>query len=114
MRWLDMSVADREGLADLLSIVCVLLWLLLSNSTLKLPIVFKVLLLLLLALLIIVVSLFTHKFMVLMAFAMAVCWISMLKISAESGPMKQVFLHIQIRVKVRTFTGFATELRKRG
>ena len=103
MRCLDMSVANRKGLADLLSVVCVLLWLLLSNCSFKLPIVFKVLLLLPLLLIRIMVSLLDVVFMVFMVFTVAMCRVTMF-IASESSPMKQVLLHIDIGVKVRSIT----------
>lgn len=81
-----MSVADREGLTDLLSVISVLFRLLLSNSTLELPVVLKVLLLLLLVLILIMVCLFAHISVVLAVFAMAMCWVSNF-IFTESGPM---------------------------
>ena len=92
-----MSVANRERLADLLSVVCISFWLLLSNCTLKLPIVLKVLILLLCLLFLIMMSLFTHISMVLAVFAVAMCGVSNF-IFSESGPMQQPFLHIEIRI----------------
>ena len=86
-----MSVANRQGLADLLSVVCVFFWLVFSYCTLKLPVVFKALFLLLLLLLfvliLIMVSLFTHISMVLAVFAVAMCRVTNF-IFSESGPMQ--------------------------
>ena len=104
MRCLDMSITNREGLADLLSVICVFLWLLLSNSALQLPVVLKVLLLLLFVLFVlflIMVSLFTHMSMVLAVFTMSMSGVSNF-IFSKSGPMQQPLLHIEIRIILRT------------
>ena len=112
-----MSVANRQGLADLLSVVCVLLWLFLAKCTLKLRVVIKVLFLLLLmvghvVLIRIVVILFDVMSMsmtvlmamvVVMAAMMAICRISMF-IASVASPMKQVLLQIDVGVHVRSIT----------
>ena len=97
---LNMSVANREGLADLLSVICVFLRMLLSNSTLQLPVVIKVLFLFLLMLILIMVSLFTHMTMVLAVFAVAMSRVSNF-IFSKSGSMQQPFLHIKVRIILR-------------
>ena len=86
-----MPIANRQGLADLLSVVCVFFWLVFSYCTLKLPVVFKALFLLLLMLLfvliLIMVSLFTQIPMVLAVFAVTMCRVTNF-IFPESGPMQ--------------------------
>ena len=101
---LDMSITNREGLADLLSVICVFLWLFLSNSAFQLPVVIKVLLLLLFVLFVlflIMVSLFTHMSMVLAVFTMSMSGVSNF-IFSESGPVEQPLLHIEIRIILGT------------
>ena len=112
-----MPVADRESLADLLSVVGVLFWLLLAKCTLKLPVVIKVLFLLplvvshvvLIRIVVILFDIMSMFMAVLVAMAvvmvamMAICRISMF-IASVASPMKQILLQVDVGVHVRSIT----------